>query len=81
MSGQLEVGVEYWAIFRNMDDPHVWERATIPVVITHEYKYFYLCEVLPHYNITCPFGLSRPYRMTIDKFGLKINDIIVTRKE
>jgi len=72
--------MEYWALFLNTHDPHIWGQVAIPIKVTGEYKYFYVCDVLTHRNVDCPFGDSKPYRMTIGKIDLVTGDIVVKEK-
>lgn len=49
----------------------------LPVKILAEYEYFFLAEVMPHTNPKQSWGISKPYRVTIDKFALGIHEVKV----
>lgn len=68
-SESLYVGAEAEALFRTAPDSYVWGEMYMPIVVTHEYPNFFVCEVLPNRH-PHGFGMSQPYRMTIDKFDL-----------
>lgn len=50
---------------------NVW----LPIKILAEYEYFFLAEVLPHINPKQSWGISKPYRVTLDKFALSIREV------
>lgn len=52
---------------------NVW----LPAKILAEYEYFFLVEILPHRNPILSYGFSKPYRMTLNKFALTINEVKV----
>lgn len=43
---------------------------TVPIRILYEYRHYYVAEVLPHANPVCAWEVSKPYRITIDKFDI-----------
>lgn len=47
----------------------------LPIKVLAEYEYFFLAEVLPHINPKQSWGISKPYRVTIDKFALSIHEV------
>lgn len=73
----LFVGGRYLANFRGSFCTELLERVFIPIKILAEYPRFFVVEVTPHRNPIRSWGMSTPYRMTIDKFNLKMGEIIV----
>lgn len=67
-SNELFVGMEIEAWFKTSPDTAVWNQF-IPCRIIDERQNFFVCEVLPHKNPK-GWGISEPYRMTINKFSL-----------
>ena len=47
----------------------------LPVRILQEYEKFFLCEVLPHHNPILSWGLSKPYKLCLNKMAIKLNEI------
>ena len=78
-SNEILVGQELEVVFN--DPPSkladlikgVW----LPVKIVAEYPRFFVAEVLPHYNPNGNWGMSKPYKVTLDKFGIGVGEVKV----
>lgn len=62
---------------KNKDtDAYPWNGIAVPILITAEYPTFLVGMVLPHYA-PHGFGLSHPYRVTLDKHDIQLGVIIL----
>ena len=62
-------------------DATLWDKYYLPARIISEYKYFFLCETLPHRNIKLSHGPATPYKFCINKINLRIGDNTYMIKE
>ena len=75
---ELYVGMRCLANFKVSFDYELMYNSFVPVEIIAEYPNWWLVEVLPHRNPVRSWGVTKPYKMTIDKFNL-INDLVILR--
>ncbi len=54
-----------------------WYEQFVPIEVMAEYDTFYVVKVLPHTKPGFSFGQAWPYTVTIDKFDLDTNVMIV----
>lgn len=57
-------------------DTYSWQDTAVPVLIEREYDRFLVGLVLPHYAPKS-LGLSRPYRITINKHDIQTGEMII----
>lgn len=71
----LHEGMTLEAKFNKAPDP-IWNDQYLPIRIEKEYPRWFLCTVLPHVNQKDGMGMSSEYPMTIDKFNLRIGEVV-----
>lgn len=49
----------------------------IPAKVLREFERYYLVEILPHINPYHHFGISKPYKICLDKLAIMFNEIEV----
>ena len=61
-------------------DASVWSGVELPAVVIAEYKKFMIVEILPHYNPNQNMGISKPYRLGINKMDIHFGHTVVKEK-
>lgn len=56
-------------------DASVWSDVWLPVKIIAEYPKFLIGEVQPHVNPNNSFGISKPYRIGLNKTAIAFGEI------
>ena len=78
-SNEILVGQELEVQF--IDPPSklvdLFKGVWLPIKVVAEYPRFFVAEVLPHYNPKGNWGMSRPYKVTLDKFGIRVGEVKV----
>lgn len=54
---------------------YIWDNIWIPAKIVDIYPKYIVVEVLAHYNEKYGFGISRPYRITINTMELLLDEV------
>ena len=73
----LFVGRKIRAMFSTNPDSSIFDGVFLPLEIIAEYPNYFVCNVLPHRNPNRSWGISKPYRMTVNKFSVKVGEILV----
>ena len=67
----------YNATFKTNPDSAVFDNVFLPIKVLKEYDNWFLCEVIPHRNPRHSYGISKPYKVTIDKYDLSHGVVVV----
>lgn len=58
-------------LFKWNDPPcSIWKDCWLPAVVVAEYPKFIVIEVQPHKNVNQSLGMSKPYRVGVNKMNL-----------
>ena len=68
-----EPGKEMLLKWIDPPDP-IWRDMWMPVKVLKEYPKYILVEVQPHMNVNQAFGMSKPYRIGVNKMSLLLGD-------